>query len=114
MIRKSLQPIMFGALLMSAVVQAKVADPKPVMDHGVEYRSHANYVEARVVKTDRVLWKQVVFEQASADQSTPNLEQDVQWTIINALKLQKGKIRVENNKGQVFFLDKKTGKLLPK
>jgi len=105
---------MLGALLMSGTVHAKVVGPKPLVDHGVEYRSHANYVEARIVKTDHILWKQVVFKQASADQSSPNLEQDVQWTIINALKLQKGKIRVENSKGQVFFLDKKTGKLLPR
>lgn len=111
--RKIFHLAALGTLLMSATLHAKVLDPKPVQDHGIEYRSHANYVEAKKLKTNQVLWKQVVFEQVSAAQSNPALEQDVQWIIIKKLQLESGKIRVENSKGEIFFLDKKTGHLLP-
>jgi hypothetical protein len=41
----------------------------------------------------------------------PQLEQDVQWNIIQKLELHGRVIRAVDNKGKVYCLDKNTGRI---
>ena len=99
--------VLVGALTIGF---AKIGDPPPVIDGDVIYQSHANYVEAIDRKTQRQLWKTVVFE-CRNEKLDPHLEADVQMNIISVIKLQGQFIYIRNKQGDEFLLIKGTGKV---
>jgi hypothetical protein len=93
---------------------AKVADRAPIEANGIIIQSHANYVEAIRKSTNKRLWKTTVFRSGYVREFDPQLEKDAQWNIIQALELHGRKIYVRNSKGKEYWLDMRTGKLIPK
>jgi hypothetical protein len=41
---------------------AKTIDPAPIVDGGMTYKSHDNYVEAFDSKSDKIIWKTFVYQ----------------------------------------------------
>ena len=94
---------------------AKRAGPKPVtpvVHDGVKYLAPNDNgcegrVEARKADTDEKLWDAVIY----TVKIDPNLEQDVQWVFITALKIDGDKLHVTNEKKEQYILDLKTRKV---
>jgi hypothetical protein len=101
-------------LVIVGTLSAKVVDPKPIFVGNVTYRSHSNYVEAIVTRTEKVLWKTILFEEGYVGKYDPDLEDDVQWNIIYELRLDSGVLFARNGKGEEFYIDIKTGTVLGK
>jgi hypothetical protein len=80
-------------------------DVPPVMAGGIRYtapaRDGGGYVEARDVRSGKLLWELRVYE-IKIDQ---NLERDVQDIFITSLKVADGKLQVVNEKGDKFVVD---------
>jgi hypothetical protein len=63
--------------------------------------------EARNKKTGKLLWQVEVYP----IEIDPNVELDVQYIYITALKIERGQLMVKNESGQVFMVDLKTHKV---
>ena len=110
--RKLIVRITFSILLFGFVsAYAKVIDPAPVEDGEMRYESHDNYVEAFDSKSDKLIWKTIVYEADYIGKFDTNLEADIQWNIIQTTKLLGSLIYIRNAKGQEFHLNKITGKI---
>jgi hypothetical protein len=85
-------------LLMSELGSAKRLSPAkvdPVVYEGVRYVAPNDvgcrgYIEAWNVETNKKLWELTIF----TNYVDPNLEEDVQWVFITALKIQDGRLMV--------------------
>jgi outer membrane cobalamin receptor len=117
--------ILVTLLVLPPVALAKRAAPKavlPIVSGGVKYIAPdvmPNYraiygnstcpiqstcVEARNHKTGKLLWQVKVYQ----TQIDPNLEQDVQSVYINSLAIDRGKLTIENERGDRYTVDLKT------
>ena len=103
-----------SALLLAGTLTAKVIDPSPIVAGSVTYRSHSNYVEAIATYTNTTLWRTVLFQAGYVGKHNPQIEDDVQWNIITELRLDGSSLVVQNARKEVFRVDTKTGKVLPK
>jgi len=108
--------LLLVALFVSFVpmkVFAKVGDAEPVRVGDVEYASHANVVTATSLRSGQRLWSTTVYPSIEPDKYDPDLERDVQWNIIVSLRITNKKLEVKNRRKQVFYLDLKTGNVVP-
>jgi len=102
---------LFTLLPVSSVL-GKIGDPRPLTVGHVRYESHRHTVWATDVGKNKILWKTKIPMAYYRGDVDPRLERDIQWNIINTLKL-KGKILfVTNSKRETFKLDPLTGKLV--
>jgi hypothetical protein len=80
-------------------------DVPPVIAGDIKYtappRNGGGYVEARDVRSGKLLWELRVYE-IKVDQ---DLERDVQDIFITSLKVADGKLQVVNEKGDKFVVD---------
>jgi hypothetical protein len=112
MMRKLIIRIIFSILLFGFVsAYAKIIDPAPIEDGDMKYESHDNYVEAFDSKSDKLIWKTIVYEAGYIGKFNPNLEADVQWNAIQTIKLLGSLIYIRNARGQEFHLNKVSGKI---
>jgi hypothetical protein len=101
--------LLIGVLAMLAVfATAKRVTPKPVpplISSGVRYSAEGDgrnqYVVARDISDEKVLWKVLVFH-TSID---PFKEEDVQWVFINELKLTEKTLFVRDEKSRCYLID---------
>ena len=99
-------------LLLSQLAFAKRIAPvkvDPVIYEGIRYVApnddgRRGYIEAWNVATNKKLWELTIFVNAI----DPNLEEDVQWVFIKALKIQDGSLMVTTERGKTYQVDLKT------
>ena len=102
------------AALVVTPAWAKRAPAKfvePVVHNGVKYSApntdgRRGVVEACDDQTGKMIWKAVVY----TVKIDPNLEEDVQWVFITTLEVDGDSLRVTNEKGVQYLLDRETGK----
>ena len=107
--------IWVGMIIFACAVlplSAKIGDPSPTIDGDRIYLSHSHTVTAKNRKTGGVLWETQIPMDEYSRPFDPNLERDVQWNIICSIRVLAGRLKVMNSKGEIFFLDRETGKLL--
>ena len=97
---------------MPRKAMSKVGDPQPLVMDGVRYRSHANYVEAIDVQSDKPVWHTVLYPGIEPEHPNSRLEKDAQWNIVSAIKIVGDKIEARDGKGNAYELDRKTGKIV--
>jgi len=101
-----------AALLLPSLALAERAAPakvEPVIDQGVRYIAPNDdgrraYIEAWDVQTNKKLWDLTIF----VNRIDPNLEEDVQWVFIKALRFQDGTLIVTPEGGKTYRVDLKT------
>ena len=100
------------ALLLTSLAFAKRSAPakiEPVVYQGVRYIAPNDdgrraYIEAWDVQTNKKLWDLTIF----VNRIDPNLEEDVQWVFIKALRFQDGTLIVTPEGGKTYRVDLKT------
>src|SRR5436305_12641729 len=98
--------IVCAAVLVPCLVFAKRGAPakvEPVIDQGVRYIAPNDdgrraYIEAWDVQTNKKLWDLTIF----VNRIDPNLEEDVQWVFIKALRFQDGTLIVTPEGGKTY------------
>jgi hypothetical protein len=101
--------ILAACLCFTLSADAKRAAPKavpPIVIDGIEYSApldRIGYVVARWTKTKREIWIRQVY--VIKYEYKLGLEEDVQWVFINDLRLEGGKLKIGNEKGDEFELD---------
>ena len=104
--------VMSVILLMSPSLLAKRSAPKkvtPVVHEGVEYHApldvgHIGVIQAIDPSTKKLLWQKTIYKIVYNE----FLERDTQWVFISDIKLVKGKLLIQNERGKKFTLDPKT------
>ncbi|HLG18237.1 MAG TPA: hypothetical protein VI895_00295 [Bdellovibrionota bacterium] len=104
--------IMLAVLFCAFPVDAKIGDPKPLKIGHMLYRTHSNYVEAIDTRSSKVIWKTIVYPTIEPKNLDRNLEKDAQLNIITSIKEAGEYLLVQNKKGEQFYLDPRTGKLI--
>jgi len=105
-------PLAACVLFASHLSHAKIVDCPPVVADGVEYSSHANYVQATARASGEVIWKTVLFADTYARKPNPRLEEDVQWNIACIREVGQDEVFATDLLQRVFRLNKSSGKLL--
>jgi len=107
--------VLVFSLLFCNVSQAKREPPKevePVTYKGVKYvvphwgwkrgrMQNGGYIEAWHIKKDKLLWELQVY----VVEYNPDIESDVQDIFITSLKIEDGKLIIENEAGDRFEID---------
>jgi len=106
-----------AVLLLLTLVLAQLASAKriapvkvdAVIYEGIRYVApnddgRRGYIEAWNVGTNKKLWELTIF----TNHIDPNLEEDVQWVFIKALKIQDGRLMVTSERGKTYQVDVKT------
>ena len=105
--------IFFAATLLlpslSLAKRVAPAEVKPVVHQGIRYIAPNDdgrraYIEAWDVQTNKKLWDLTIF----VNRIDPNLEEDVQWVFIKALRVQDGTLIVTPERGKTYQVDLKT------
>ena len=86
----------------------------PVVEAGIRYSAPLDNGRKAIIRaadaaTGKVLWEVMVYE-VTID---PELEADVQWVFIRNIKLEKGSLRISDERGRVFLMDLKTRRVVP-
>lgn len=114
MIRGVALSVVLCALLCSPAL-AKRAPPatiKPIEQDGIRYLvpnddGRRAYVQAWDVKAEKKVWEADLFR----TEIKPDLEDDVQWVFVKSMMIDKGKLRIVDEKGRTFMLDPTTRKV---
>jgi len=96
---------------MPRKAMSKIMDPQPIVLEGVKYQSHANYVEAIDIHSEKILWHTVLYPDVEPKHPDPHLEQDVQWNIVSFIKIVGDAIEARDRNGRLYRLDRATGKV---
>ena len=104
---------LFAILPISSVL-GKIGDPPPFTKDNISYQSHRHTVWATDLRSKKVLWKTTIPMHRYNGPFDPNLERDIQWSIITSLKLKGKVLGVKNSKGESFDFDSLTGTLIKK
>jgi hypothetical protein len=104
--------ILLLTLLLPQFASAKRIAPAkvdPVIHEGIRYVApnddgRRGYVEAWNVATNKKLWELTIF----TNRIDPNLEEDVQWVFIKALKIQDGRLMVTSEREKTYQVDVNT------
>ena len=99
-------------LSIAAIANSKIVDPEPLVDSGIRYQSHENYIEAIDTQSNNTKWHSELYSSSYPWVINPFLEEDVQWNIIGEFKFKGDTIVVRDCKGNQYFVQKSTGKLL--
>jgi hypothetical protein len=107
--------ILLSTLLVLHLATAKRTAPvkvDPVVYEGIRYVApnddgRRSYIEAWDVGTNKKLWDLTIF----TNSIDPNLEEDVQWVFIKALKILDGRLVVTSERGTTYQVDVKTKKI---
>ena len=99
-------------LLLSQLAGAKRIAPvsvEPIVYEGTRYvapndQGRRGYIQAWDVATNKKLWELTIF----TNRIDPNLEEDVQWVFINALRVQDGRVLVTSERGNIYQVDPST------
>jgi hypothetical protein len=104
--------ILLLTLLLPQFASAKRIAPAkvdPVIHEGIRYVApnddgRRGYVEAWDLATNKKLWELTIF----TNRIDPNLEEDVQWVFIKALKIQDGRLMVTSEREKTYQVDVNT------
>jgi hypothetical protein len=107
-----LAAILLLTLLLPQLASAKRSGPgkvDPVIYEGIRYVApnddgRRGYIEAWNVGTNKKLWELTIF----TNDIDPNLEEDVQWVFIKALKIQDGRLMVTSERERAYQIDVNT------
>src|SRR5256884_8725845 len=94
---------------LAAAKRTAPAQVEPVVYDGIRYVAPNDdgrraYIEAWDVQTNKKLWDLTIF----VNRIDPNLEEDVQWVFIKALRFQDGTLIVTPEGGKTYRVDLKT------
>src|SRR5207248_10197531 len=97
-----------AVLLQSLTLAKRIAPAKvePVIHQGVRYIAPNDdgrraYIEAWNVRTNKKLWDLTIF----VNRIDPQLEEDIQWVLIKALRVQTGALSVMLEGGKSYQAD---------
>jgi hypothetical protein len=107
-----LSVILLLTLLAPQLASAKRLPPvkvQPLIYEGIRYVApnddgRRGYIEARNVGTNKKLWELTLF----TNHIDPNVEKDVQWVFIKALKIEDGRLMVTSEGGKTYQVDLNT------
>jgi hypothetical protein len=107
--------ILLWTLLATQLASAKRIAPMkvdPVVYEGIRYVApnddgSRGYIEAWNAGTNKKLWELTVFTTGI----DPNLEEDVQWIFIKALRIQDGRLMVTSERGKTYQVDVNTKRI---
>ena len=111
-VRTRLAVILLLTLFVPQLASAKRIAPvkvDPVIYEGIRYVApnddgRRGYIEAWKVETNKKLWELTLF----TNRIDPNLEEDVQWMFIKALRIQAGGLMVTSERGNTYQVDVNT------
>ncbi|TDK66396.1 hypothetical protein [Sapientia aquatica] len=88
---------------------SKIGNCTPLVENGVEYSSHSNYVQATEIQTGKLIWQTELFKEKFIGEYNPKLEEDVQWNIVCVRTIVGDEILVTDGKHREFKVNKKSG-----
>lgn len=110
--------LLVGLFVMEAIMprkaMSKIVDPQALVIGNVKYQSHANYVEAIDITSEKTLWHTVLYPTIEPEHPDPTLEQDAQWNIISAIKIIGDQIEARDRNGNIYELNRMTGRMVKK
>lgn len=101
----------FANMIFADPALAKIGDCNPIIDGNIEYRSHADYVEASD-NNGRLLWHTTLFNDGDKRGSNSSLEADVQLSTTCVVKVEGNNVIVEFGQARPFLINKKSGKVV--
>jgi hypothetical protein len=106
--------VLWTALLFFPVVAiAKIVDCPAIVDRGIRYSSHANYLQAVNENTEKLIWQTELRrpKNSKPPKIDPLLEADVQFEIACIKQVEKKQV-IGSYAGKTFRLNKKNGRVI--
>ena len=96
-------------LCIASAAHSKTGDCRPIVDNGVEFSTHSNYVQATEINTGKLIWRTELFKEKFIGEYNSKLEEDVQWNLACVRTIVGDDISVTDGKQREFKVNKKSG-----